>query len=487
MHMMNVFRGWAAALCHSPGEELGALELEATTSEGDFKLLAASGSQPGSDIRTSLASFLSDDLGVTDADVGNPHIELTDLLLNGARDASALTNLCTATVFANLLVILPSTFHGGTLRVTHGDRSESYDYCLHADANLIVLAWQAGALPEFAPLTDGYHLTLCYRVIHSTDLLVTVISLQDKVVSRLRDILSRWDALKGEGKPVPHKLVHLLHNKYSRDIGLPHDILKDADSRAVSLLGNIGKLHGFTVGLADMRGVVYGFANAELSNHNLNNYGSDTEYEAEMNWQDPRTKSDRTEIAIRRLVHLDGNVIRPTLDYDVDMEPTYSEAKLIEVVVAGKHDKQYHDLTRNGGLKFRRGMDMSMFNSFAILTTFEVYYRTVAVIWPIWAHFAVAYGPNGIPAACERLRACVACQPTPEDIQFVEDILANARAPHLEAAVSSVCSVATIWNDPALWLHAVKACNAEGSISTICTENVQKAAWAIGIQKVQLW
>ncbi|KAI0756143.1 hypothetical protein C8Q80DRAFT_1115759 [Daedaleopsis nitida] len=365
-----------------------------------------------------------------------PRVELTDLLFNDPQHNISFATACTkscAQAFASLLIVLPSKFNGGTLRVTHGDRSESYDYSVRSATNLTVLAWHAGALPEFTPLSDGYYLALSYQIVHTTDPPVPTISLQDNVVSRLRQILSHWNTLRSEDKPAPEKLIHLLRNKYSRDGDLGYDRLKDADARTVSLLVNAGKLHGFNVGLAHMRCVVRGL-----------------------------TDSDQCGNPSGRRIDLSRAV--GAKDYDIHWQQPFQ---------IRDRPIRYRRLWK---YKFRR-----------------VCYKDVVVLWPQSAQFSVTHGRNAIPNACQALRSRDNPMRTPEDDQLVEDVLANASAPHANASVpshrqdilSSICHIALVWNDLALWLRTVRVCDATRSISVIGAEKVQMAVGTFGFEQMR--
>ena len=75
----------------------------------------------------------------------------------------------------NYGIILPSNFAGGalrdvrvTLRVTHGDRSQSYEYAQDRPTSTPVVAWYAGASTSLGPITDGHQLALLYKIVHTT-------------------------------------------------------------------------------------------------------------------------------------------------------------------------------------------------------------------------------------------------------------------------------------------------------------------------------
>lgn len=223
-------------------------------------------------------------------------------------------------MLATVIIVLPSEFRGGALSVKYGDRLETYDYSTSSLTDTTVLCWGAGATPEPAVIPEGHQLALCYYVIHTTDCPVPRLSSQDEIVSRLRQTMDEWNAARGKEADLPTKLVFLLNNKKS---DLRHDMLTNEDARLVALLHNIGQLHGFTLGLAQLT-CIQGV------------------------WLVTDTHADEPEIqhetvTIERLVELDGTLIQAKLVFDLGKEGVPSN--LVDKVTSAKPDTEVYDVS----------------------------------------------------------------------------------------------------------------------------------------------
>ena len=75
-------------------------------------------------------------------------------------------------MFASIVVVLPSTFIGGTAHLSHGSLSVVYD--CSQDSSLLkttVLPWYTDVMHEIKPITSGYRLALTYNLVHTTSAL----------------------------------------------------------------------------------------------------------------------------------------------------------------------------------------------------------------------------------------------------------------------------------------------------------------------------
>ncbi|KAI0720050.1 hypothetical protein C8T65DRAFT_568354, partial [Cerioporus squamosus] len=390
-----------------------------------------------------------------------PRCELSKLVLceTGSRFVH-YPSMISDGVFATVVIVLPSKFSGGAVRLAHGDREEIYDCSSESLTSTTVLAWLGDCTHEVQPLTGGFQLTLHYDLVHTTEVPPPSLFDQDHTVSRLRDILSTWNSERGSND-TPRKVLYLLKSStYPRDQPA-HNSLSGTDARRVSLLANVGKLHGFRVGLATLVCTERGLGELPRGY-----YGDD-------HWTEGANdvimvEVDDREIEITRLVSLDGRLICTSLEHDLKREgiPT----RMVKLITSERPDKQMYAYygTRS-----------------SLMLGAAVFYRTVAVVWPQWAEFELVYGPSGFLDACKRLRACDTTQPTAEDVELVEAILARTESSTSDAVMSSVCRVAVMWGDLPLWLRVVKACDAERSIAAMEEENIYRAVSAFGFQQVQ--
>lgn len=229
------------------------------------------------------------------------------------------------------MVVLPSKFTGGEIRLAHGDREEIYDCSSDSLANTTVLAWFGDCTREIQPLTEGFQLTLHYELLHTNEVTPPSLFDQDQTVSRLRDLFSTWNSEKGT-TDTPRKVVYLLKDKYTRD-QLAHASLSGTDARHVSLLNNVGKLHEFRVGLATLVCTERGAGELQR------------EYYGDEDWIEgandvTMVEVDDREIEIIRLVSLDGRLICTSLEHDLKREgiPT----RMIKLITSERPDKQMY-------------------------------------------------------------------------------------------------------------------------------------------------
>ena len=115
------------------------------------------------------------------------------------------------------------------------------------------------------------------------------------------------------------------------------------------------------------------------------------------------------------------------------------------------------------------------------------YRRTVLVIWPKWANFDLIHGPKAFSVACDQLRASTSQEPTEEEAELTDIVLARSNASRAKDVVSSVCHVALAWKDFSLWFRAVRACDAEKSLDTLQVNNILQAVATFGFDEVQPW
>ena len=115
------------------------------------------------------------------------------------------------------------------------------------------------------------------------------------------------------------------------------------------------------------------------------------------------------------------------------------------------------------------------------------YRITVVVIWPLRYHLDLIYGAQAFKIACDTLEESFSDEPTDEEREMVEMILARGGPSHTASVVRSVCQAAFMWNDTALWQRAVRACDADRAISELESENVLNAILEFGFDAVKPW
>ncbi len=249
-------------------------------------------------------------------------------------------------MFATIVVVLPSWFAGGAVRVAHGELSETYDNSANSLTTTSVLAWYTDVEHEVKHITAGYRLALSFNLIHTTSALRPALSPQNGVAARLRQVLLSWK--EGESQDeAPAKLIYLLDHKYSQ-AALRGSALKGADAHLVALLDNIGRPHGFRLGLASLTctergsGNDYGGGCGYGRRGRYGRYGwGYSEDEDEDEDDVSMGEVEDTEISIKHLVDLDGKLIREDLDYELETEVIPDE--VAEAITSGAYDEQEYE------------------------------------------------------------------------------------------------------------------------------------------------
>ncbi len=244
-------------------------------------------------------------------------------------------------MFATIVVVLPSQFNGGEVRVGHGELSKIYDNSAKSLATTSVVAWYTGVEHQVAHITSGFRLALSFNLVHTTKSLRPTfsIALQRSPAERLQQIFLQWKRKHAEH---PSKLIYLLSGKYSKD-ALCRSALQGADANDVALLDGIGKPHGFHLGLASLTctetgsGGVYGRKQPPGWDDDSDCDDGDLDME----------RVNETDVTIEHLTDLDGRLIHKKYQYlDHDLETDVLSEDLVEEVTSEVYDDQSYERER---------------------------------------------------------------------------------------------------------------------------------------------
>ncbi|KAH9897752.1 hypothetical protein C8Q73DRAFT_370472 [Cubamyces lactineus] len=366
-------------------------------------------------------------------------------------------------MFATVVVVLPSKFTGGAVRVKHSELAQTYDCSTSSLNNTTVLAWYTDVEHTVEAVTSGYRLALSFNLIHTTNSLRPTLSVSS-LPTRLRRVLLAWEQAKNDGV-APTKVIYLLSHAYSH-ANLSGSALKGVDAHLVAILDNVGRPYGFHIGLANLTCTESGIAEDCGRSERWGRCAYDDsddpdDSEVEM------AEVEATDVEIEHLVDLDGRLIQQSVSCDIEVEAIPDE--LVDEITAGGFDDQEYEGYQG--------------NCAGTLERF--YRRTVLVMWPSWAHFDMVHGSNGLSYACQKIRESTSLRPSVEEMDLVEIILARAGPSHCATVISSLCHVAVIWKDFPVWARAVKVCDAERSINSLQEENVFKALSVFGFQNIR--
>nr|WP_314622197.1 2OG-Fe(II) oxygenase [uncultured Noviherbaspirillum sp.] len=143
-----------------------------------------------------------------------------------------------ASMFATLVIVLPSDCLGGTLLLRHHDREVCLDLHAPYPAEVAFAAFYADCVHEMRPVTQGYRLTLVYNLLLAGKGKKEAIKppSYEKELAEVTALLQRWVA--GRNLPdddAPEKLIYPLEHAYT-SAALAFDSLKNADAAVAAVL-----------------------------------------------------------------------------------------------------------------------------------------------------------------------------------------------------------------------------------------------------------
>lgn len=140
-------------------------------------------------------------------------------------------------MFATLIIVLPSPYTGGELRVRHGEREVHLDLQRTDPSEVAFAAFYADCLHEILPITSGWRLTLIYNLLLQPDKgrlpePPSYKAEQEIIAKLLRD----WIAAKNTpDDDSPEKLIYPLQHAYT-PAALAFNALKGVDAAVASAL-----------------------------------------------------------------------------------------------------------------------------------------------------------------------------------------------------------------------------------------------------------
>ena len=139
-------------------------------------------------------------------------------------------------MFATLVIVLPSFYTGGELIVRHRDREAHLDLGCSDPSEVAYAAFYADCVHEVLSVTSGCRLTLIYNLRRSDKgQLPTAPDYADER-SRVTELLRSWCAGKESSEPdTPEKLIYPLEHAYT-PAELSFAALKGADAAAAAVL-----------------------------------------------------------------------------------------------------------------------------------------------------------------------------------------------------------------------------------------------------------
>ncbi|KAL1723986.1 hypothetical protein EV715DRAFT_286048 [Schizophyllum commune] len=366
-------------------------------------------------------------LGVNMA-VSNPRCELYKLLLyeTGSHFLPHVDTEKVGSMFATIIVVLPSPFTGGAAHLSHANKSEVFDCSENSAHQTTVLSWYTDVTHSIEPITSGYRLALSYNVYHTTNALRPSLPTTHSAVNALRHVLLSWK--QANGPDVPRKVIYLLDHQYTK-ANKTGSALKGADAHKLGILQGLAKELGFQLGLASLNAHVTGYAD-------------DDEYTPRAYGVANFMEVEERELKIRDLTDLDGNLLKKKIDFE-DEGIECIPREFTNAVENGEFDDENYE-----GYQGNEAGTLERW-----------YQRTVLVLWPLKFDINKSF-KDDIDNAIRVLLHVSAKAHKRE--RRLADFLINAAQSESEPSrrldiTHAVCHAACRWADRSFFLRATEA------------------------------
>jgi hypothetical protein len=212
-------------------------------------------------------------------------------------------------MFATIVIILPSEYSGGKVRVSHGTKKTTFDTAASSAVDFTLLAWYTDVKHEVKRITSGFRLALSYKLIHTArNTLPPSIPDSDAAIANLTAVLRNWEDNRYADADEVNQVAYILDHEYSSK-SLKRASLKGADAHLVGVLVQICKKEAlsFSSHLTCIEHTINGTADMESEGDWMYGKGGKRAWNhSEFTIED---FYDAGETEIKHLVTLDGNPV----------------------------------------------------------------------------------------------------------------------------------------------------------------------------------
>lgn len=276
-------------------------------------------------------------------------------------------------MFGTLMVVLPSSYTGGVVHVSHSNMQKKFDFGGPTSVtNTSYAAWYTDILHSVSPVTSGYRLALSYNLTYQRPGAVPRLPNTQSQIEELRWVLKTWNRNVYDPES-PNLVAWMLEHEYSEQALNSQKIgaLKGADKcRGLALL-DLAKELGFEFYLAQMEyqktGTVVDDNHYGYRRRGRYGYG----YDEDDSDDDPEDKTmddiiEESLIAKNFVNCKTGGVLPP------DFGPTFEQD---DCIPAGYWDEEEPNTKSYEG-----------YTGNAEATLDYWYKRTAIILWPTKAH-----------------------------------------------------------------------------------------------------
>ncbi|KAF9650685.1 hypothetical protein BDM02DRAFT_3127503 [Thelephora ganbajun] len=142
-----------------------------------------------------------------------PRCEFHKLLLQkpGTRFFSSADVEMPPGTFATIIIVLPSEFKGGNIRLSHDGENLTLETAAGSLHKTNLLTWYTNVSYETENLTSGYRLALAYNLAHTPDgTPLPGIPSESTLAAHIREVFRRWVFSGYEGIPDDHVAAYVL-------------------------------------------------------------------------------------------------------------------------------------------------------------------------------------------------------------------------------------------------------------------------------------
>ncbi|KAI0052018.1 hypothetical protein FA95DRAFT_1533560 [Auriscalpium vulgare] len=365
---------------------------------------------------------------------------------------------------ATVVLVLPSTFQGGQVHVSHGAQHEVFDTAANSAFGTTALAWYTDVVHEVKPLTSGFRLALSYNIIHAGPSMPPRIPTADKAIAALERVLSAWRQAdyRGEepdGGAPPQKLAYLLDHRYSH-ANLSFDKLKGSDASLVHAVREVSDRVDFRIALGSLRYTAFGTGEDNGPPPRRGRWGYD-KYDNEYGADRDVEMGD---------IHARSCTVQLISGPNGEHLESATTLEMEELMV----DEDYFDEDSPDGQEYEGYQG----NCAGSLEYF--YHRTVLLIWPGSQNVEVITSLGGRDAAVASLKATTSLSPSQNDLELADIALHKGGVD----AGSLVAGFAVRWHDAQLWRKAAASCRAASDVGVLGEAHLVDAYKALGFKNV---
>ncbi|KZT35924.1 hypothetical protein SISSUDRAFT_1050646 [Sistotremastrum suecicum HHB10207 ss-3] len=402
--------------------------------------------------------------------------ELQELKLYG-KGATPFRNKDTekpSSTFGTITVLLPSSFEGGDVRLSHSSLTKTFSTSLDSEFQTSFVAQYNNVHVESDPITEGYQLALVYNLIAERGAEPPRAPDITHIISKIRHALHSWK--KSSDGSIPQKLAYVLeeddfHGNTFKSKLNPRSLAM-SDLRVVHILGTLAEECGFDIYLAKARLSVTGDAKRRIpEDAYCRDYRMGT-----------ITSSG---ILIENVVDLEGEEV----DFEVfglefDHQQEFISLHLDDrhpVMTENTDEDVYEEIER---VKYCHRENLLLD---AAIELYEYYEGIVVMFWPTESRDFVL-GNDWLQVSVSKVLHSRSSSPTLDEqtlVKEIEEALGRQTTHTNRRVLRKICLTAIKWKAIGLWQSVFRLSEAKRGEGLLDMKELIKAASSLGFDNVK--